>query len=128
MMMSKIKFDVNMMTLTVSKKFWNNASVPFSPEYETIKRILQDYPRCRIELRQTASHHNPYRNPSYNMMEAYIQTQPNADELMNEFWKVRDFANTSRTGYNFVRNWFMERCPMDVRFDSSCHEEIALVA
>ena len=48
--------------------------------------------------------------------------------LMNEFWKVRDFANTSRTGYNFVRNWFMERCPMDVRFDSSCNEDFVLAA
>ena len=48
MMMSKIKFDVNTMTLTVSKKFWNSASVPFSPEYETIKRIRQDYPSSRI--------------------------------------------------------------------------------
>ena len=128
MMMSKIKFDVNAMTLTVSKKFWNNASVPFSPEYETIKRIRQDYPRCRIELRQTVSHHNPYRNPSYNMMEAYIQAQPNADELMNEFWKVRDFANTSRMGYNLVRKWFMERCPMDIQFDSSCNEDFVLAA
>ena len=89
MMMSKIKFDVNTMTLTVSKQFWKNASVPFSPEYETIKRILQDYPRCRIELRQTASHHNPYRNPSYNMMEAYIQAQPNADERVLEGSRFR---------------------------------------
>lgn len=47
-MMSKIEFDVNAMTLTVSKKFWNNASVPFSPEYDMIKRIRHDYPRCQI--------------------------------------------------------------------------------
>ena len=73
MMMSKIKFDVNMMTLTVSKKFWNNASVPFSPEYETIKRIRQDYPGCRIEVKKTVAYRNPNRNLSYNMMVTYIQ-------------------------------------------------------
>ena len=80
-MMSKIKFDVNAMTLTVSKKFWNNASVPFSPEYETIKRILQDYPRCRIELRQTASHHNPYRCIIKAMVKALFQAKNSASSL-----------------------------------------------
>ena len=82
-MMSKIKFDVNAMTLTVSKKFWNNASVPFSPEYETIKRILQDYPSCRIEVRKPVSYRNSYKNPTYNTMMLYIEMQPNAAELMD---------------------------------------------
>ena len=84
MMKSKIKFDVNAMTLTVSKKFWNNASVPFSPEYETIKRIRQDYPSCRIEVKKTVSVRKPRTNPTYNDMMLYIEAQPNAAELMDE--------------------------------------------
>ena len=126
-MMSKIKFDVNMMTLTVSKKFWNNASVPFSPEYETIKRIRQDYPSCRIELRQTASHHNPYRNPSYNMMETYIQMQSNSAEMLDEFYRIQMLSRCHKSPYHFVLQWFTEKFPMALGSIPSCNEDFALV-
>ena len=121
-MMSKIEFDVNAMTLTVSKKFWNNASVPFSPEYDMIKRIRHDYPRCQIVVRKRAVRRNSYKNPTYDEMMLYIEAQPNAAELMEEFQRIRNFSRISGKGYSFVRNWFMGRCPMDSRFDSSCYE------
>ena len=128
MMMSKIKFDVNTMTLTVSKKFWNSASVPFSPEYETIKRIRQDYPSCRIEVRKTAVYRNPNHNLSYNTMETYIQMQPNADELMNEFLRIQMLARGHKSPYHFVLQWFTEKFSMAFGSTPSCHEEITLAA
>ena len=127
-MKSQIKFDVAAMTLTVSQKFWNKASVPFSEEYETIKRILQDYPRCRIEVRKPIPNRNSYTNPTYNSMMLYIERQPNAAELMDEFERIRDFSRSSRMGYNFVRKWFMEKCQMDSQSDSSCCEENHIAA
>ena len=128
MMMSKIKFDVNMMTLTVSKKFWNNASVPFSPEYETIKRIRQDYPSCRIEVKKTAAYRNPNRNLSYNMMETYIQMQSNSAEMLDEFYRIQMLSRCHKSPYHFVLQWFTEKFPMALGSTPSCHEEIALAA
>ena len=128
MMMSKIKFDVNAMTLTVSKKFWNNASVPFSPEYETIKRIRQDYPSCRIEVKKTVSFRKPRTNPTYNDMMLYIEAQPNAAELMDEFHRVQMISHCHKSSYHFVLRWFMEKFPMALCSTPSCYEEYNLVA
>ena len=126
-MMSKIKFDVNMMTLTVSKKFWNNASVPFSPEYDTIKRIRQDYPHCQIVVRAVARY-NSRKNPTYDNMMLYIEAQSNAAELMDEFHRVQMISRCHKSPYHFVLGWFMEKFPMDLSSTPSYCEEYKLAA
>ena len=105
---SKVRFDVTTMTLTVSKKFFKQASIPFTEEYQIIKTILADYPNCKVVTKQQHNHCK-YSNPTYEMMIACIQMHPNANELMDEFMRVRNFAHISRKGYNFVRSWFFEQ-------------------
>ena len=105
---SKVRFDVTTMTLTVSKKFFKQASIPFTEEYQIIKTILADYPNCKVVTKQQRNHYK-CSNPTYEMMIACIQMQPNAKELMDEFMRVRNFAHISRKGYNFVRSWFFEQ-------------------
>ena len=104
---SKVRFDVTTMTLTVSKKFFKQASIPFTEEYQIIKTILADYPNCKVVTKQQRNHCK-CSNPTYEMMIACIQMQPNAKELMDEFMRVRNFAHISRKGYNVVRSWFFE--------------------
>ena len=128
MMMSKIKFDVNAMTLTVSKKFWNNASVPFSPEYETIKRIRQDYPSCRIEVKKTVSYRKPRTNPTYDAMMTYLEYQPNSAELLDEFHRVQMLSRCHKSSYHFVLQWFTEKFPMAFCSTPSCNEEFSIAA
>ena len=100
------------MTLTVSKKFFKQASIPFTEEYQIIKTILADYPNCKVVTKQQRNHCK-CSNPTYEMMIACIQMQPNAKELMDEFMRVRNFAHISRKGYNIVRSWFMAQNLMD---------------
>ena len=107
MNISKVRFDVTTMTLTVSKKFFKQASIPFTEEYQIIKTILADYPNCKVVTKQQPCNHYQYCDPTYDMMIACIQMQPNAVELMNEFMEVREHARTYRMGYNIVRSWFM---------------------
>jgi len=105
---SKVRFDVTTMTLTVSKKFFKQASIPFTEEYQIIKTILADYPNCKVVTKQQHNHCK-YSNPTYEMMIACIQMHPNANELMDEFMRVRNFAHISRKGYSVVRSWFFEQ-------------------
>jgi len=110
---SKVRFDVTTMTLTVSKKFFKQASIPFTEEYQIIKTVLADYPNCKVVMKQQPRKHYQCCNPTYETMIACIQMQPNAKELMDEFMRVRSFAHISRKGYNIVRSWFMAKNLMD---------------
>ena len=69
-------------------------------------------PNCKVVTKQQRNHCK-CSNPTYEMMIACIQMQPNAKELMDEFMRVRNFAHISRKGYNIVRSWFMAQNLMD---------------
>ncbi|MBP3657085.1 MAG: hypothetical protein J6K32_10370 [Clostridia bacterium] len=118
--MKNVKFDVRSMTLMVSKKFMRQASIPFSCEYEMVKRILADFPNCRIEVRQTPHSYRQSYNPSYASMIACMEMQANAVELLEEFEKIRDCARISGKGYGFVRSWFVGKNLESNIFSEEC--------
>ena len=125
---SKVRFDVTTMTLTVSKKFFKQASIPFTEEYQIIKTVLADYPNCKVVTKQQPRKHYQCCNPTYKTMIACIQMQPNAVELMNEFMEVREQARSYRMSYNIVRSWFMAQNLMYFNPTHAFNNKIELAA
>ena len=103
---SSVAVDFMNKTITVSRTFLKASRKVGSPAFLTLKQLTEELPSFSIILRAKPTYHKSFQ-PTYTWMLDYIEMQPNAQEVANEFFKVRSLHHN----YNHVRSWFMNKYP-----------------
>ena len=103
------RIDFTKMTLTMTADFALKAYDPTTEEYEILTRLQRDFPRLRVvrKTHRSPKTANPAKGLTYDRMEKYIRLFDNADELMDQFQKVKSVDR----GYQFVKAWFVKQFP-----------------
>ena len=93
----------------VSSSFMKKACVYGSREYTMLKEFRAENPDIEIAVRKSHSGNN--ESLSYENMELYIKSKPNAEELLTEFRRVREESVVRRNRHLYVKNWFVAMFP-----------------
>ena len=103
------RIDFTKMTLTMTADFALKAYAPSTDEYEILPRLQRDFPRLRVvrKTHRSPKTANPAKGLTYERMEKYIRLFDNADELMDQFQKVK----SADRGYQYVKAWFVKQFP-----------------
>ena len=103
------RIDFTKMTLTMTADFALKAYDPTTEEYEILTRLQRDFPRLRVvrKTHRSPKTANPAKGLTYDRMEKYIRLFDNADEMMDQFQKVKSVDR----GYQFVKAWFVKQFP-----------------
>ena len=103
------RIDFTKMTLTMTADFALKAYDPTTEEYEILTRLQRDFPRLRVvrKTHRSPKTANPAKGLTYERMEKYIRLFDNADELTDQFQKVK----SADRGYQFVKAWFVKQFP-----------------
>lgn len=106
----------NMITLNndftkayVSATFMKKAHVYGSREYMMLKEFRDANPDIIVAVRKSTSGNTG--SLSYENMELYIKTRPDAEKLLVEFKRVREESVIQRNRHLYVKNWFVSMFP-----------------
>ena len=106
--MKKSIFSISFTDSTIygSKSALKKASNPNTDEHKALMKILAEHPTFKVVEKEPNANKNTYKGMDFKMMRNYINAQPNAKELMDEF----DMAVAMFNGkYPLVKKWFLEQ-------------------
>lgn len=109
----KVDFMTN--RIIVSHKFLENSQKVYSEEFKTMIELQKMLPTFRIELMPGQRHRQ--KNLTYDQMRRFIETQDDADILLEEFQKMCILGRATSNAYLFVLKWFKNRFEMGLSFD-----------
>ena len=91
-------------TIIATKTTLKKASVPNSPEYKALMKLMKQNPTFSIEVKEIkkAEGKKTYAGLNKDFIEAYISIQANADELKKQFEKASEMGN-----FPLIRKWFL---------------------
>lgn len=92
-------------TIVASKTTLKKASIPNSPEYKTLMKLMKQNPTFTIaekEIKQ-ATGKNTYKGLNTPFIEKYISIQDNAEELNRQYEKASELGK-----FPLVRKWFLD--------------------
>lgn len=117
------KITVNFMTaeITVSKAFYKRASIYDTPEYISLRKAMVENPSFKIVIAE--SNKRTYGKLTFERMESYIKTQPNSEEMLNEFAKVQEIAKAKGSAYPSTKRWFLQNYPQFKSSDIIVHKD-----
>ena len=93
----------------VSASFMKKARVYGSREYAMLKEFRAENPDIIVAVRKSASGNTG--SLSYENMERYIKSRPDAEKLLKEFKRVREESVIQRNRHLYVKNWFVAMFP-----------------
>lgn len=102
---TSVSVDFMTKTIFVSRAFLNASRKVGSPEFLMLKQLTEDMPSFSIAVKCIA--HRKLFQPTYAWMIEYIQTQPDAQEVIKEFAQFRNLYRN----YSQVRSWFVRKYP-----------------
>jgi len=95
--------------IEVNKAFAEKAARFGSEEYRMLCTAMQDLPDFQVIVKaaRKVQRRTPLGGINYERMIQHISICKNAEELMGEFMKLREY------GYNYgqIRKWFLTRFP-----------------
>ena len=91
-------------TITASKTTLKKASVPNSPEYKALMKLMKQNPTFTIEEKKIkeATGKKTYEGLNKAFIEKYISIQSNADDLNKQYAKATEMGK-----FPLVRKWFL---------------------
>ena len=104
-------------TITVSDKFFTEASKPFTNEFNDLQLLREALPGYEIITR---SHRKPRRTEktpnipkfvSYDHMEKYIKLLPKSEELLLQLKAAKDYGKAHNYSSSIVFKWFNDSFP-----------------
>ena len=99
---------INEETAQVTKAFEKKACIYGTDEFKLWREYKKEFPKAKMQTKSIKK--NPdqknRRNMTYPNMEAYIKTQPNRDELLNEYKTIKERSKIQTSPYQYVLNWF----------------------
>ncbi len=106
------KIDFSNNTITINYTFAAAASQFGTDEYETLKKIRDDFPQMAI-ITKSGRKKSPKRKSNkgltYKHMETYIRTRK--PEKLKHFEKVKAMSATAKSPYKYVCDWFKGEFP-----------------
>ncbi len=120
-------------TITVTEKFFTEASKPFTNEFYDLMKLREALPGYEVITR---SHRKPRRTEntpripkfvSYEHMEKYIKLLPDSEKLLLQLQLVKDYADAHNYASSIVFKWFNETFP-DYRYAPKIDKEGNLIA
>lgn len=97
--------DFTKETISGSKSALKKASNPASAEYKELTTKMALHPTFKIVEKEPNAQKNTYKDLDYKFMRNYINAQPNAKELMEEFNTAVFMFNGK---YPLVKKWFLD--------------------
>ena len=93
-------------TIIATKTTLKQASVPNSPEYKALMKLMKQNPNFTVEVKEIkkAEGKETYEGLTKEFIKAYIAIQQNADVLNKELEKVADMGK-----FPLVRKWFLNK-------------------
>lgn len=90
--------------IVATKTTLKKASVPNSPEYKTLMKLMKQNPTFAVVVKEIkkAEGKKTYSGLNKDFIEAYISIQANADELKKQFEKASEMGN-----FPLIRKWFL---------------------
>lgn len=99
---------VNDTTAQVTKAFQKNAVIFGTEEFKMwreYKEIFKDAVMTTKSIKKNPNQKNR-RNLTFKNMVGFIQTQPNAKELMEEYETIQKRSKIQASPYQYVLSWF----------------------
>lgn len=103
-----VKENENAIIAQVTKAFEKNARVFGTEEYKLWREFKKDCPNAVMTTKRIKKNPNKKtnKNLTYDNMKAYINEQPNADELMKQFERELKLSKIQTSPYRAVLAWF----------------------
>ena len=98
-------------TAQVTKAFQKNACIFGTEEFKMwreYKEIFKDAVMTTKSIKKNPNQKNR-RNLTFKNMVGFIQTQPNAKELMKEFETIKERSKIQSSPYQYVLDWFEKK-------------------
>lgn len=95
-------------TLVITKAFYKKACVFGSDEYYALRKAKAE---TGFEVAFKFEDKDTHGGLSFKRMEAYIQTQPKAEERLIEFEAVKRIAKVKGAMYPLTKKWFFLTYP-----------------
>ncbi len=94
--------------LVITKAFYKKACVFGSAEYYELRKAREE---TGYEISFKFADKTTYHGLNFKRMEAYIQTQPNAEANLIEFKAVKKIAEAKGAKYPLTKEWFFKTFP-----------------
>ena len=108
-----LKIDALKRTITVTKKFYTEASKYNSEAYLALEDITSKHPNYRLVIKKTGANKKSSKSGvTYEFMKAYIDRK-------GDTAKLETFKTKKQDGYNEVVEWFFEQYPEVEHFTKS---------
>lgn len=101
------KIDYSTNTITVTKKFMEDAGIISTPAFNTMKELRQM--GMTIAVKETTPRKN--NKITYAQMIKYISCVENSTLYMAQFDAIREEAKSKNNHYNRVLEWFKDTFP-----------------
>lgn len=112
MAMKDCRVDYLTNTVVMTKKFYEKATRPGSPEYELYQTIRRDCPHMRPVVKPSSKKKSAARvRLTYQQMINYMNCLPDRDNWMGKFEQVRHLSESQTGKYQYILNWFLETFP-----------------
>lgn len=95
-------------TAQVTKSFQKNAVIFGTDEFKLWREYLSYFPNAKMTTKSINKNPNQKnrRNLTFKNMVGFIQTQPNAKELMEEYETIQKRSKIQKSPYQYVLSWF----------------------
>ena len=99
---------INDTTAQVTKAFEKKACIFGTEEFKLWREYKAMFPNAKMVTKSINKNPNQKnrRNMTFKNMEEYIQTQPNAKELEEEFKTIKKRSKIQKSPYQYVLSWF----------------------
>ena len=95
-------------TAQVTKAFEKKACIFGTEEFKLWREYKKEFPKAKMVTKSIKK--NPdqknRRNMTFENMEAYIATQPDAKTLKKEFETIKQRSQIQKSPYQYVLSWF----------------------
>ena len=99
---------INDTTAQVTKAFEKKACIFGTEEFKLWREYKKEFPKAKMVTKSIKK--NPdqknRRNMTFENMEAYIATQPDAKALKKEFETIKQRSQIQKSPYQYVLSWF----------------------
>ena len=99
---------INDTTAQVTKAFEKKACIFGTEEFKLWREYKKECPNARMVTKSIKKNPNQKnrRNMTFENMEAYIATQPDAKALKKEFETIKQRSQIQKSPYQYVLSWF----------------------
>ena len=95
-------------TAQVTKAFMKQASIFGTDEFKLWREYKKEFPKAKMVTKsiKKSEKQKKRRNMTFDNMEAYIATQPDAKALKKEFETIKQRSQIQKSPYQYVLSWF----------------------